>query len=128
MLGSAQPGPWLYSGQVRSTDDPRVVATRTAKAKFLDVLKADIPYKLEPVISSWTHESYGLKIGINVDSANKRVAAALLGDIAVIKEVARRTEDDLRNFFQCSVFVYINVNLMNQESGEKKQSLTTLLM
>ena len=82
------------------------------KSKFLDVLAHDQPYKIEPVIETWSVENGILKILASVTSKTPRTTNLLLNHKASnLQNVARLAEKDLQNLFHCEVFVLITVNV-----------------
>ena len=82
------------------------------KSKFLDVLAFDVPYKIEPVIETWSVENGILKLLMSVTSKKPRTTDLLLSCKASnLQRVARLAERDLQNLFHCEVFLVITVNI-----------------
>ena len=71
-----------------------------------------MPYKIEPVIETWSVENGILKLLASVTSTAPRTTKLLLNDEASnLQKVARLAEQDLQNLFHCEVFVLISVNV-----------------
>ena len=82
------------------------------KSKFLDVLAHDVPYKIEPIIETWSVENGILKLLASLTSKTPRTTNLLLDHKASnLQKVARLAEQDLQNLFHCEVFVLITVNV-----------------
>jgi hypothetical protein len=46
--------------------DPRETVKQIIKSKFLEVLPSDVPYKISPVIQTWSMDNGVLRLGITV--------------------------------------------------------------
>ena len=47
--------------------DPRESVKQIVKAKFLEILPSDVPYKINPVIQTWTMDNGVLRLGLTVN-------------------------------------------------------------
>ena len=78
----------------------------------MDVLAHDVPYKIEPVIETWSVENGIFKLLASVTSTAPRTTNLLLDDKAShLQKVAKLAEQDLQNLFHCEVFILISVNV-----------------
>ena len=66
LLNSAKPNDFDFPSIVFTDDDPRDTVKKIVKAKFLDVIPSDIPYKINPVIQTWSMDNGVLRLGIQV--------------------------------------------------------------
>ena len=86
---------------------------------MLNVLPNDVPYKIQPVIETWSADNGILRLLISITSNVPRVTSLLLSNHAMnLKQVAKLAEHDLQNLFQCEVFVWMHVNVTH---GVKEQ-------
>ena len=84
------------------------------------MLPADVPYKIEPVIETWSIEDGFLKLLASVTSKVPRTTNLFLNDNASnLKKVAKLAEQDLQNLFHCEVFVLISVNVTHNRPLQK---------
>ncbi len=100
--------PWQYSDRLRTTDDPRHIATRTVKAKLLEVFEGSCPYGVEPQLELWSLDGSVLKLLVMLPT-RKRHHTSVLTNPAELKRVAQMTERDLGALFECDVLVMLNV-------------------
>ena len=66
LLNSAKPSAFDVPSNVFSDEDPRETVRKIVKAKFLDILSTDIPYKINPMIQSWSMDNGVLRMVIQV--------------------------------------------------------------
>ena len=66
LINAAKPNSFDFPGIVYTDDDPRDTVKKIVKAKFLDVLPSDVPYKINPTIQTWSMDSGVLRLGIQV--------------------------------------------------------------
>ena len=68
------------------------------KSKLLDVLPNDLPYRMEPVIETWSTENGIIRLLISIESKVPRSTNLLLrNEPSKIQEIAKLTEQDLQN-------------------------------
>jgi GTPase Era involved in 16S rRNA processing len=53
LLDTAKPNNFDFPSVVYTDEDPRHTVKKIVKAKFLDVIPSDVPYKINPVIQTW---------------------------------------------------------------------------
>jgi GTPase Era involved in 16S rRNA processing len=53
LLNTAKPNNFDFPSVVYTDEDPRHTVKKIVKAKFLDVIPSDVPYKINPVIQTW---------------------------------------------------------------------------
>ena len=95
------------------------------KSKLLDVLPNDLPYRMEPVIETWSTENGILRLLISIESKVPRSTNLLLrNEPSKIQEIAKLTEQDLQNLFHCEVFVKVNVNVTHKPSSTSRDAIT----
>lgn len=107
---------WAFPAGACTDRDPQLLVVDVLKSKFLDVLAHDVPYKIVPVIQTWSIDpkSHILKLLISVDSDSPRTTHLLLYHRAAnLSKVAKLAERDLQNLFGCEVFVTITVNVVH---------------
>ena len=102
--------------------DPRRLVVEVLKSKFLDVLPHDVPYKLNPVIETWSTENGILKLLVSVTSKVPRTTNLLLKSESNLQKIAKLTEQDLQNLFHCEVFVKITVNVTHKPPSTSRES------
>lgn len=112
-------GYWKYDKNLLTDQDPRKLVVNILKSKLLNVLPNDVPYKIQPVIETWSADNGILRLLISITSNVPRVTSLLLSNHAMnLKQVAKLAEHDLQNLFQCEVFVLMHVNVTH---GVKEQ-------
>lgn len=115
-------GYWEYNQNLVTTKDPRRLVIEVLKSKFLDVLPHDVPYKLNPVIETWSTENGILKLLVSVVSKVPRTTNLLLRSESNLQTIAKLTEQDLQNLFHCEVFVKITVNVTHKPSSTSRET------
>ena len=94
------------------------------KSKLLDVLPNDVPYKMEPIIETWSTENGILKLLFTITSRVPRTTNLLLKDQPPkIQEIAKLAEKDLQNLFHCEVFVKIHVDVTHKPSSTSRDAI-----
>ena len=68
LIKAAKPGDWDFPEDLFTDQDPRETVKQIVKAKFLEVLPSDVPYKISPVIQTWSMDNGVLRLGIQVCS------------------------------------------------------------
>lgn len=119
--------PWLFSPKLKSATDPREIFLKTVKAKCMEVLPYDIPYKINPQIWYWNVENGILRLGAEIPSYNNRITRQLLKNRGKnLRAIAEQCEIDLQNFFHCEVFVNLDVTVRHKvkSKAEKIESET----
>jgi len=66
LIKAAKPGAWDFPEDLFTDQDPRETVRQIVKAKFLEVLPSEVPYKINPVIQTWSMDNGVLRLGIQV--------------------------------------------------------------
>ena len=106
--------------------DPRRLVLDVLKSKLLEVLPHDIPYKMEPIIETWSTENGILKLLFSITSKVPRTTNLLLrSEPSNLEMIAKKTEQDLQNLFHCEVFIKININVTHKPSPTSREPIKT---
>ena len=104
--------------------DPRRLVLDVLKSKLLEVLPHDIPYKMEPIIETWSTENGILKLLFSITSKVPRTTNLLLrSEPSNLEMIAKKTEQDLQNLFHCEVFIKININVTHKPSPTSREPI-----
>jgi len=127
LLDSAQSGPWIFSPDLLSSEDPRKIAVDTVKSKLLDYLEGYQAYPMQPKIEAWDIDPdwKSLRIIISVASPNARTTRYLLrgGKNCIMSKLGKDAEKSLRNFF--STELHLTVNLTYEHDIKKSHEPST---
>lgn len=111
----AYKAPWDFHPDLKTDVDPRQLVLRVVKSKLLEILPSDVPYAIEPVISSWLVKDGVLRLNVQINSNKPRTTRMLLYHKAAnLSSIAKLAEYDLQNFFGREVFVMLSVNVTHK--------------
>ncbi|CAL4109659.1 unnamed protein product, partial [Meganyctiphanes norvegica] len=112
LLDNAKPSPWIFSHTVVTDQNPHDIAIQTVREKFLDTLPKEMPYNLKFELEYWDlSQSEVLNIVIGIKCKRRSTARVVMGPHgARVRQVARESEQDLRNTFRTEVRLRLNVN------------------
>lgn len=105
LLDSAKPQAWEYEEHVYSDNTCEDIIRQTVRAKLLDILPNEIPYRLQVKLEHFDPTpDDSIKALVSITCPNKRIAYLLTrGNKNRISQVAAMTEEELRHAFRTSV-------------------------
>ncbi|XP_043273824.1 GTPase Era, mitochondrial [Venturia canescens] len=117
-LDSAKPRDWEYGPEVVTDQPTEKIIERAVRAKFMDSLPNELPYRLKIEIEHLsTCEDGSLNCVVITRAESDRIAKIVLGKSgARVKMVARQAEEELSNAFRTTVRLKVAVHF----SEEKK--------
>jgi len=113
-LDSAKPQDWQYEEHICSDHTYEEIIKQTIRAKLMDNLPNEIPYKLNVKLEHFDVAiADNIKIIVSVICPKKRIMALLLRNGGKkIKIIARTAEEELRNAFRTVVKLKITVQCL----------------
>lgn len=114
LLDSAKPRAWEYEGHVYSDNTCENIIQQTVRAKLLDILPNEVPYRLQVKLEHFDPApDDSVKAMVSVTCPSKRIARLLTrhseGNDNRIAQVAKMTEEVLRHAFRTSVRLKLSV-------------------
>ncbi|XP_011164076.2 GTPase Era, mitochondrial [Solenopsis invicta] len=105
LLDTAKPRAWEYEGHVYVDNTCEDIMRQTVRAKLLDILPNEIPYRLKVKLEHFDPApDDSIKALISVTCPNKRIARLLTrGSNNRIGQIAVMAEEELRHAFRTSV-------------------------
>ncbi|KAK4308416.1 hypothetical protein Pmani_019890 [Petrolisthes manimaculis] len=123
LMASAQPGPWIFSSQVVTDQNPQELALMTVREKFLDYFPQELPYTMHFSIDYWDiTDSELLSITVRVGCQRLGLVKMVVGGGGrKVGRLAREAEQSLRNTFRSEV--KLRLNIVYDPSLKKKKGL-----
>lgn len=111
MLDSAKPRAWEYEENIYSDDTCENIIQQTVRAKLLDILPNEIPYRLKVKLEHLDPApDDSISALVSIICPNKRIACLLTrGSDNRIGQIAVMSEEALRHAFRTSVRLKLNV-------------------
>lgn len=102
---AAQPGRWIYNSSVVTDQNPHEMVIACLRGKLLDMLEKELPYSVKISVRFWEVDVSGtLNIVLALDCRKRFTARVVVGTGGRnVIQLARETEQDLRNMFRQEV-------------------------
>lgn len=111
LLDLAKSKEWEYDEDIYTDQSPESIIRHTVRAKLLDALPHDLPYKLKVELEHFEICPDGTVSAIVIIACPKERYRKLLvrGKGNRIKNIARFAEEELRHAFRCNVLLRLSV-------------------
>lgn len=110
-LDTAKPKDWEFDEEKYTDQSDEQLITRTVRAKLLDFLPDEIPYKLKMELEHFNHNPDGsIKIAVNVICPSDRIGKIVIGKRgSLIKMISQQCEQELCYIFKTPVQLYLSI-------------------
>lgn len=114
LLDIAKVKNWKYKEEFYTDQSTKTIIEETVRAKLLDILPCEMPYKVKIIIDHLEFGDDNINIFLTLDCPKKRYVRTLLKMKShKIKCLAFDVEKELRHAFRTTVIVRINVKCTN---------------
>ena len=104
LLSRARFKPWLYHRSQVTDQSPQELVKTTLRETFLDLLREEIPYKINFVVTMWNlDESGNLFISVDVLCPQKFMSLVIGPKGQTIASVVRTARESLTQTFYCDI-------------------------
>ena len=108
LLDSAKVGNWKYDKKFYSNQSIETIMEQTVRAKLMDILPYEIPYKIKVITNHFDFGDDGsINALVTLDCPKEKYVKILLK--GKVKCLAFYVEKELRHAFRTTVIVRINV-------------------
>nr|XP_053656214.1 GTPase Era, mitochondrial-like [Cherax quadricarinatus] len=122
LFSKAYSRPWIFSSQVVTDQNPEEIVLSTVREKFLNAFRSEIPYTLQFKIEYWElTQSEVLSIMVQVMCKREGLVRLIVGGSgSVVSQIAKASEQSLRNTFRTEVMLKLNVVSSSKKKKHKR--------
>ena len=108
---------WIYKNDEITDKDDIYISNECTRNAILEYIHQEIPYNIKVINNSFKFlKNHDLKIKQSIELLNSRYKAIILGKKGVIiKKIREKSQDDIKNIFNCNVHLYLKVTIQNEK-------------